>query len=354
MAEPHTQPPPPPSHKDIEALRLDIRQRIHDAKQRADTTGKPLLILVGEHHGRADSLVLNLLIYEESRNLGIRDIAIELPPAKTGTDLVRKPSANSRMHVSMTEVMRYAQFHGANLHLVDEWHHMESHEALNIEPRNVMMGSRLGHYASAMTAFVGAMHLQGMEREVAARGTHEVLSFYTHNEDGWQTATSHTLTLPGDASQLDDEERLQLALGSQAVPYIRWAEREGYKLSHAARDKILAHPEAVQTIASLYTYGLALYDAKRDYEAGRVFQWLDRQPPSQDTSAAAAADNAALYKAKNLLFVRHTVGEDLGIAFDAGFDDDDNVSPLLSSPMTPSAASAPAEGQHVPTTGGRQ
>ncbi len=286
----------PLTNDEVDATRQQIRGWLREASAQAEQQHRPLLIVVGGDHGSAMSALLTAMIHQESRRLGVRDVAFEQPndaAARRGLDV---PISSLKL-LDATLLYQLSAHAGDRRHMVDPLTRSATPGNLLLEQRNEAIAANLSAIPRSTLMLAGALHLPGLERRMAEYGTHSVVSFDVSGARvrGQVRTADHIIDLPRDTRHLDDDALLRMALGNRAGDnFISWAERTGNKLSDARRDSRIQHtPAASERDPAAIERSLdALYDAGHFSEAGTMRQRLSAACTGLSPEAAQQARNA--------------------------------------------------------------
>ena len=266
--------------EDVAPVRQQIRQWLAKAHARAEANDKPLLVLVGEHHGSALSAMLSTIIYDESRALGVRDVALEKPA--NGDPLLK---VDLQIPISRLKLMGHpllyhlSTYHHDRQHMVDGRHMEATSRDLALTRRDETIAANLAHIRRPVLMLAGSQHLDGIERQMGLHGTHEVVSFDVSAVPlPSAQRIDHTIAHTHDASRLNDDTLLRMALGKdKGNQFIHWAESHGRKLSNAARDRHINSPisDSNRNPVALDQQLDALYDAGYFREATAMMARLN-------------------------------------------------------------------------------
>lgn len=288
----------PVKNRDVERVRAQVRSWLENAERRATAKGKPLLVMIGEHHGSALSTLLTIVIYQEAHKLGIHDTTFEKPRKNP---LFR---ADLDMPISRLKFMGHpvlyhlSSYHGKTQHMIDGRHleGVNDRQHYALDRRDETMAANLSRINRPTFALVGADHLPGLERYMSRYSTHEVISFDVSQDAQKRTSIDHVIKLDRDASKYNDDTLLRMGLGKQeGDAFIAWAESQGRKLSNATRDQRLQHPVSNNNRDPIAIERQldAFYDAGRFPEAAKAIEQLrdacnDLHKPSMPSMMACA------------------------------------------------------------------
>ena len=304
----------PQMENEVADIRANVRQALHEAQARARASDKPLLIMVAEHHYGATQLLLESIIYQEARALGVKDVAFELPRDNPRLD-PSVPMMEREFIPSQLGIYKQLLYYADRAHLIDDCHGTGDDNA-----RNENMAANLNPLSSPTLFLTGGNHFKAIEALMAQYASHEVLSFdittppnvlygkgskRTPSYMGTVPAFAHRehLWLSFDANALLVDEVLQLGMDTkEAASFIPWAESHGHKRTRAMAEKEMAGFEKAQasgkSVASHYrSHAIALYEVGRDAEAGKFYAYAvrDGNIPAEGYSSGDAKKEMEMF-----------------------------------------------------------
>lgn len=151
----------------LKKLELALKSEITEKLQRANALGKPLLILVGEHHESLDSKLLELMILKISKDLSITNCLVE----STQEDL----SVGDRY---IDWDLNLAEAVGMNMIAADP-----KQEDISIKVRQAAMNDSICATVGHSVMVVGASHLHPIVSDTLISDKFECLVLDTTNID---------------------------------------------------------------------------------------------------------------------------------------------------------------------------
>ena len=290
----------------IAATREKTHALLKEAQFRSDTSGKPLLILVGEHHLLSSSAMLETIIYQEARVLGIKDVALE---ADKGFLSLISRGQLSRMNLAGVQVIeKQARYFGTTIHAVDgrmmeavksmeeemRGHVEKDHMAVN--SRNESIAANLANIHRPILMITGAKHLAGLLEKKALQNSHEIVTINVSqdkNKTSAQIAGNHllihNLDFPYKTDALRVDQFFTYGLGAdEGQKFLHWAKEQKLLFEpHLAVDDDL-HPTTKNPsiTARHLERSIALYNQGRDAEAGVESALFETTARAKGTSYA--------------------------------------------------------------------
>jgi hypothetical protein len=231
--------------KEVTAVRKQVHDILTKAQERSEKSGKPLLIMVGENHISAESALLESIIYQEAKALGIQNIALETSK-KLQPRLLQMPISKGTI-TGLVLMSRYAEYDHLNLHYVDtRGDQITLGTGKSFDPklnsRNETIAANLINIHQPTLMLTGAHHLDGLNGDLPGlQKNYEVVSFNTFDKrndfrSNNKNTPIHTLKLSG--TDMNCAEYLfdrQLDKG-----LISWMEEKGFKLSETKAKAIVS------------------------------------------------------------------------------------------------------------------
>lgn len=277
------------AQSNIHELREYVRQLLADAYKKSKTSGKPLLILIGENHEMQSCALLEALIYQESKTLGIRDVALEAD--KNLLSIFSKAELHRFGLTGEHTIQKIASFHGDKIHAVDARRHealtaladkRTRQDLLALESRNDSISANLLNIGKP-TIFVGGyLHLAGLLDKQALHDSYEIIAFDVASKAHSIKSTLrklhdreiHRLTTSFPVEGLTTKEFMHLALGTkEGDHFLHWAveKRHAPNTISSLVACVNLLPKQLQSIGSHLSKAIALYDLGFDRKAGDEF-----------------------------------------------------------------------------------
>lgn len=279
--------------REVTAVRKQVHDILEKAHARSEKSGKPLLIMVGENHGSANSVLLESIIYQEARALGIKDLAIEMPSRGKEGEEAKKTLESAPLIRSepgnMSSIFHQGEHFGHTIHFVDG-RHKAGEKALfkgaALEYRNETMAANLALIKEQTLLCCGADHLKGLDNLMKRHNTHELVCFdvspskinssLQKPKKESHLKIGHQLNLSFEANRLLTDELFCLGMGKEeGGEFLHWAEEKDLK---PTKQELLNNLTSLKKRADgrghtndLLAYSDALYELGRDKEAGIYF-----------------------------------------------------------------------------------
>jgi hypothetical protein len=284
--------------REVAAVRKQVHDILEKAHARSEKSGKPLLIMVGENHGSANSALLETIIYQKARSFGVKDLAFELPSRGEKSAELKKILndaiiARPTMSGSLL-VFKQSLYFGDNQHFVDGRAEealktkLKTQKDIRIESRNETIAANLAKIEQPVLLVTGSLHLAGLNNLMNAHATHEVVIFDVGNDKfhrdplkemtkkeaaKFKCIDAKNIDLSYNCNKLTADNLLRLGLGNQAADFIHWAESSGKKEPQEkirAAVKYAEHHKPQNPSSDWYAaYSNALYEIGMDKEAGK-------------------------------------------------------------------------------------
>jgi hypothetical protein len=249
MAESQDQAPDtsPVSEHDVAQMREILHDRLAEGLKASEASGKPLLVMVGESHTSTKAAILETLIHDEARKVGVHDVAIEdMANPLSADDRVRNAqllmeprNPTSNWGTSLT--YQQATFEGDVVYGIDSEHslsvgsrtpdgaHIDKDDPYGMVPRNQAMADNLAKIHEPIMAIVGADHMDGLTQDMQAKNTYQIVKFDVAGAAKRDNATpkeTTVLNLPGNPNLLDDMQISYMSLGAdKGNQFLDWQEK---------------------------------------------------------------------------------------------------------------------------------
>ena len=226
----------PEMEKEVAAIRAQVHKILLEAQAFATKHHKPLLIMVGEAHSQAQCPLLETVIYQEARKLGIKDVAFEFSQEMmTAAKAIPLTRTTATGHMMLS---KQAECFGAQIHTVDDLHDSGTDEnGENVDTRNKPIAQNLANIPRPVLMLTGAAHLKGLMANLALQKSHEIVCFDTSptlpTEHKYRyNNTVHRLHLHSEAAALTLDQVITCGLGAKDGQFFtEWAEKNGGKPS---------------------------------------------------------------------------------------------------------------------------